>query len=278
VTADLTPRSEVSRIGRGFTPGLYLGRNDRIFIRTHNAGTGVTIGIRARTMEPDGSIKEHAWTTVPTTARVLSTDSFDVGEAVLVGLTARAEAGTVRRGQCFVQLGIARGGTLVSELSTVLISGYVTGDGLVAWPGGTLRDSVDGPGMLRSVTGTNPGAGSQVSETVPTNTRWLLRALRMSLVTSAVVAVRRVHVIVDDGATTQLEVTAGDSQAASLTQLYHAGSWGYAPALADTVAVIPMPPDVWLLQGWRVRTTLTNGDAGDDFGAPQLLVEEWIEV
>lgn len=277
--SDPTPKPEPHvRLGRGITTGLSLAPNDRIFIRTHNAAAGITIGIRARTLEPDGSINEHAFTTVPTTARVLSADSFDVGEAVLVGLTARAEAGTVRRGQCFVQVGISRGGTLVSELSTVLISGYVTGDGLLAWPGGLLRDSVDGLGMLRSVTGTNPAAGAQVSETVPANTRWLLRALRVALVTSAVVAVRRLHVIIDDGATTQLEVTAGDTQAASLTQLYHVGSWGYAPALADTIAVVPLPPDVYLLQGWRIRTTLTLGDVGDDFGAPQMLVEEWIEA
>jgi hypothetical protein len=273
-----TPIGPPARAWRNVTTGIYLDESDRLYVRAHNAAASIVLGIRARTLEPDGRYKEHAFTLTLGSTRALDSGSFDLGESFLVGLTVRAESGTVRRGQCYVQLGIGRGGNPPAELSTVMIAGYVTGDGLLPWPGGLARESVEGPGVLRSFTGTNPAPGAEVSETVPTGARWIVRALRVTLVTSAAVATRRVHVIIDDGATVLLDVDAGDTQVASLTQVYHAAAWGYAPPLADTIAVIPLPPDVFMLAGWRIRTLTTLLQGADDYSAPQLTVEEWIET
>lgn len=265
--------------GGGFgSGGLVLTREDRIFVRTHNSAAGVVIGLRARLLDETGRITESAWQTTPASDRTASFVSFDAGRGLLLGLTLRAESGTVRRGQCFVQVGIVRGGALASEPVQLLLSGYITGDSILGWPGGLLRESVDGPGILRAITGTDPAAGSEILEAVPANTRWRLVGLRFPLVTDATVAARRVNLYVDDGTTIALRVPCGDTQAASLNQQYNAAAWGFAPVLADLQAQIALPADFFLLQGWRIRTNTTSLQAGDNFGAPQMIVEEWIEA
>jgi len=131
--------------------------------------------------------------------------------------------------------------------------------------------------MLRSIAGTNPAANVEVTETVPTNARWRLRALRVALVTAAAVANRRVHFVVDDGATILYDLAAADLQTAGLTRNYNAVEDGFQRTTQDSEIYVPIPAQAMLFQGWRVRTLTTLLQAADDFGAPQLDVEEWIE-
>jgi hypothetical protein len=49
------------------------------------------------------------------------------------------------------------------------------------------------------------------------------------------------------------------------------------PATVGNNALVPIPPDIILSDGDRIRTQTTGIVAGDDWGAPQILVEEWIE-
>jgi hypothetical protein len=82
----------------------------------------------------------------------------------------------------------------------VLLQGYVTDTSRLSFPGSPIRSSIEGPGVLRSITGTNPAANAEISETVPTNARWRVHAIRFTLVTDANVANREVALTLDDGA------------------------------------------------------------------------------
>jgi hypothetical protein len=128
---------------------------------------------------------------------------------------------------------------------------------------------------LSVVTGTDPAANTEVSETVPANGRWRVLAMRVSLVTDATVANREVSLQFDDGTTAFFAAAANANQAASLTRQYSVGTAGERGAAATaTDILIPAPSDVVLLAGHRVRTSTTNRQAGDNFGAPTLLVQE----
>jgi hypothetical protein len=104
-----------------------------------------------------------------------------------------------------------------------------------------------------------------------------LRALRASLVTDATVATRTVNFIIDDGATTLLNFPGVTTQAASLTRAYNVAEYGFQPSAVGTDIFFYIPFLVRLFQAWRIRTSTTNLQAGDDWGAPQMMVEEWIE-
>ncbi len=264
--------------GRAPLPSpLYIGRDDRLLVRVHNTATGLAVVVRVRLMQPDGLIVPLSYTLRPTADRTLQTASFDLTEGFLLGLAVLGESAVARRGQAFVAVLLVRGGALASEPVQTLVADYLSEGQLVGWPGGEIRSSVEGPGVMRSIAGTNPAAGAEASEAVPTDARWRLSTLRVQLVTSAAVAARRVHLLVDDGATVLLDLAAADTQAASLTRNYNVAADGFARAAQTNEIYLPIPPGLVLPQAYRIRTSTENLQAGDDFGAPQLAVEEWLE-
>lgn len=215
--------------------------------------------------------------TIPgTTDRTLNTAEFRVTDYPMNVVATRATPGT-RRGEIFIQVLMQLSGVATATL----ISGYLTDISNLNWPPGKLENFTDGAGLLRSIAGTDPAAGSEISESVPTNARWQLRSMRFSLVTSADVGDRRPGIIVDDGTSTLLTRYFGVTQAASLTRTYevHFGEKADDGAFdAGNIARIYLPPKAAsLLQGWRIRTTTVGLFAADNYGAPQLNAEEWIE-
>lgn len=271
------PEIEFSKLQAGPPGALYVADEDRLVISAWNSAASVELAVHGRFLVPGVGVVPFHETLVPATDRSVTTRAYGFGEGFLLSLTVHPEAGAPLAGQCFVQAGLGRLVAAAQTLYALAISGYATEAQFLGWPGGKLRPSLDGCGALRSVAGADPAAGVEITETVPTNARWKLHAFRASLVTSATAATRRVHLVIDDGTTTLLDLPAADTQAASLARNYDAAPFGYAPAAIVSEIYIPTPGPLKLLAGWRVRTATDSFQAGDNFGAPQLLVEEWIE-
>jgi hypothetical protein len=131
--------------------------------------------------------------------------------------------------------------------------------------------------VLRSITGTNPAANAEISETVPTNARWRLLALQVSLVSSSQVANRELALTFDDGTAVFARVPSGFTHAASLTRVYSSFHHAERNTQAqDTTKNFPLPR-IDLPGGARIVGVTTALQTLDNYGAPQLLVEEWIE-
>lgn len=119
-----------------------------------------------------------------------------------------------------------------------------------------------------TVAGTvDPAAGAElIAFTVPAGQVWELQTLRFTLVTSATVANRRVHLVFDDGTNVLAKVPVLSDHAASLT-------WSYTFAReADNVTVqglevVSRMPRLLLPAGFRVRTLTDNLQVGDNFSA-----------
>jgi len=236
----------------------------RIESRSNSART-----VQVRGFTKHGIVQIDHTTAADRSLTATNTRLDELPIAFAVGLSAAG----VRRGECYVRVALRMGGVLVD----ILTSGYVSDERGLWWPGGPLEHSLEGPGFLRSVLGTDPAAGAEISETVPTNTRWRLLAAIVTLVTDATVANRRTIWLIDDGATV---LWFGDDNVnhAPSTTIPHLLSpspirgtlnYGYNTSLGTA--------DTMLLQGWRLRTTTQAMVAGDNYGAPQLWVEEWIE-
>lgn len=132
-------------------------------------------------------------------------------------------------------------------------------------------------GSISYLTGTDPAAGAEISETVPAGVRWKLKGVRFTMVTSATVANRFVNFIVDNGTTNIFDVFYPTAHTASLTAVYYAFPLGVTQTgllgPASNRIYYNIPADMELLPGYRIRTTTTGLDAGDNFGAPTLYVE-----
>lgn len=257
---------------------LVVTKDDQFALVIMNSVAGAIIVLRYRMVLPDGRMIISEEVITPASDRSQVQLNVRLPDGFLLNLSILTAGTFTRRGQCFAQLALRRvTGSLRAAIS-YLVQGYATNTNELTWPYGPSENAVVDTGILRSIAGTDPAAGVEISETVPTGARWRLHGLVVPLVTNATAANRLVQVVVDDGTTIFNRFPAVAVQAASLTVQYSAAALGAASvaAGADNIILLPTPLD--LLQGWRVRTVTTNLQAGDNFGAPQLRVEEWIEL
>jgi hypothetical protein len=249
------------------------------FLRVTSFGsvTSTVLAVRSRLVDLDGRVYPSSDRHVPNSDRTSASTDHPLGAGWLLGCEVFASSSSPRVGQVFVLVEVMRGSGAGATVLQTLLQGYVSDTARLSWPGSFNRWSTEGAGVLRSVTGTDPAAGVEINETVPTNARWRIHGFTAQLVTSAVVASREMALILDDGANVFVRVPAGAGQTASLTRLYSAF---YAAQrntlLIDTTINFPLPR-LDLQGGHRIRTITTAIDAGDNWGAPQMLVEEWIE-
>lgn len=279
--SDLLPSSPPSLVGG--VP-MYLSGEDALRLTAFNALAAVTLTFSGRFLpvprddEPHPRPLPFSHTLTPATDRTASVLTRGLGEGWLLEASVLATAATPQLGQCFAVLTIVRGlGSSALELST-LAQGYVTSKQRLVWPGGFFTASLDGGGALRVITGTQPGAGAEVSETVPTGARWELLSARVLLVASAAVANRLPEWTVDDG--TNIVFESGGSQAVTATTTFaillaQLGSAFLAGGIG--LAVFPAVIGLKLAAGFRIKTNTAAIQGADQYGIPRLLVREWIE-
>lgn len=264
---------------------LYLTGEDRLKLTVRNAAAGVTVQLTGRLLAAPESedddpprVQAFAQTLVPATDRSSSTILLPLGEGWLLDAEVIVTAGTPLVGQCFAQLSLVRGDAGATLDLVTLAAGYITALQRLATPGGSIAGSLEGGGALRSITGTDPAAGAEISEAVPSGARWQLLAFAADLVTSATAANRVPALVIDDGANVYARISLNQNETASKTWR---NAWLSGAAVqADTtnlILVASLPTPLYLGAGHRIKTVTAALDAGDNWSAPQYLVREWIE-
>jgi hypothetical protein len=135
--------------------------------------------------------------------------------------------------------------------------------------------------VRKIVAGTNPAANTEVSETVPAGKTWHLKAVSVALV-QGITNTPQPILVIDDGTAAGVVAEihgATTAQAVSTTCRY---TWaagltltGLVGATTDVHAHAPLPEDLILRPGYRIRTN-TIGKAGtSDYGVPTLTVVEY---
>jgi hypothetical protein len=257
---------------------LYMTRMDALYITSYNSAAGITVHVRYTFLRVDGVVIVGSLDThVPNTDRSAGTTVQALGEGYLLSVSAFLGSGSAKRGQCYVQVGVARGVGAARLVHRIIMQGYVGTAVNMSWPGARLEQPEEGPGFVRGITGTDPAAGVEVNETVPTGARWRLHSLHVSLVTSVTVANRYVQLRAYTGAQYVWLASVHQVQIASLTYEYTwaAGLAWLAPA-ALTYFNLPLPHFLVLGAGYQFLTVTSGLQAGDNFGAPDYQVEEWI--
>lgn len=237
-----------------------------------------TLTISARVLGPDNKIRPVQFQQAGNNTRAVSVGTIQsLAEGWLLGITIRYAAGGAAALNTYVLVELVRGLGASAIVVQTLAAGFLSPNMPFHWPGGPSLLPLDGPGHLRSITGTTPAATSEISETVPTGARWELLTFSYTFVTSAVVSNRRTTVIIDDGATTFWSSAAQAVQAASLTVKYWRAQGLVAPyADSDGAQIMPIPFNLKLGAGFRLRTSTAGFGAADQYSAVQYLVREWM--
>lgn len=278
-SSEITTRPPIAAIAAaGVQPPsrVYLGVDDRLYIRSRNSVTAVTLQIAGRLLTAEGVIVPFNFEHVPATDRTATLQAFRLAEGYLLSVVVFPSVGAPQRGQTFVEIGLLRGRDVAASVVDVLARDYVAEAEPLAFPGMPIRSSLEGPGALRSITGTDPAVDTEISETVPTDARWRVHSIQLRLVTDANAASRVVVVTFDDGTTVYARTPSNGTQVASTGINYYLGEHGNQGNRSPADGMLPIGR-IFMSAGDRIRTLTTNLQAGDNFTAPQLRVEEWIE-
>lgn len=256
------------------TQFLYMQDNDFLSITAISNGVSTpSVTAKYRFLTPDNEIKEGT-----AVSGGGSFFQFTLGEGWLLSLAMQVP-GQAAGVWTYVQVLLERQSFTVHQAQTdyqVIWEGYILAGAADGWPDTPSQRATDGAGTLRTVTGTAPGAGSDINEIVPTFRRWQLMSFVTVLTTSATVANRQVQFVLDDGSTTQhFHVGAAAAQVASTSIIYTLAPGLQSFTGVDGSVIIPGPTPLLLKPAWRIRTITTNIQAGDVWQQPRYVVSEW---
>jgi hypothetical protein len=257
--------------------GTYLTGEDNFRLTTWGAVAGAVVVIEGRIADDAGCTVPLVETQIPQSDRSAKVSIFPAREGLLLNIQARVSTGTAVVGAVGVLLELVRGRDGAVQPLGTLLQGYATSATRLAWPGSGITPLTAGAGRLRAIVGTDPAANVEISEAVPTGARWKLRSFRFVLVADANVANRAVVLTIDDGANVLFETASAVAVTAGQTATFNALAGSPFFTYGTLAYHIPLPPDLVLPAGARVRTVTANRQVGDNYGAPTYLVEEYIE-
>jgi hypothetical protein len=135
-------------------------------------------------------------------------------------------------------------------------------------------------GRLYTVLPANPAAGAEISVPVPAGKRWLFKAMKYRFVTSATVANRNSLQRWADGAGNVFASSGQNlNQAAGGTFDYYIapgiGTAAYGVGAQQQVHNHNPPLGLELAAGYTIGTLTFGIQAGDQYSAVVILVEEW---
>ncbi len=272
----LTDPNSPARFFAGGAP-FYLSGEDHLQVRAFNTAN-VTLAIVGRVLTVDGRILPFAESFIPSTGGALDTKAVQLTEGWLLNAAVQVSSGTPTASQCLVVLRVVRGLTSVAQSLGTLAQGYATASQEPSWPLTTTTPASGGgsasSSTYRVVTGTDPAAGAQISETVPVGKRWRVMALSAVLTTDATVGNRQVSFLFDDGANVFFGADVVGNQTAGYAQRYNLGD-GLTDAVSGAeISRKALPTQMWLPAGSRIRTSVAGFQAGDNWAAPFILIEE----
>lgn len=258
---------------------VYLTGEELLRITTIANLGSLVVTVAGRVLRPDNTIAPFQFTHVPNSNRTVATTVVALPEGWLLGAVAKVTSGSPSFGAVWGSLELVRGAGSAAIAVQSLANDFISANAPLMWPGSANVDPLEGAGNLRSITGTTPGAGAEVSETVPTGARWELISFWVQLITAVAVANRVVELIFDDGTLEYFRAGTTGNQAASITG-QHVWTQGLILAGFDNVALWPgyLPFNNRLGAGHRIRTKTNNIQGADQHGPVQYLVREWFDA
>ncbi len=276
----LTPFASLSFARRNVQPpgALYVSPQESIGITTITSHPSTSVQLAFRHLGPDGQLIRHLQveTTLPT--RTAKLTRYPLAEGWLLGGFVAAVAGDVQPGQLYVTVALYTGLGAAATVSQILWAGYVTATLPSGWPNLPSNPPGWGPSNIRSIVGTDPAAGVEIFETVPTGARWRLLGVDAQLVTSAVAGTREARLtILAPGFQGYFRGAPVAGQGPSTTLAYNWTAVGYVNSVGGvTLFTMGLPDPLILNAGWNITISTPAMDAADNWGPPTLTVEEWV--
>ena len=159
--ADLDPAARLT-MGLAHPSAFYVTGEDALQLSGWNIATGVRLRVAGRLMGLDGVPRPFVHDLAMNTDRTIASVVRSLGEGWILDLTVSTGSTAVTFGQCFARVQVVRGVDSSGIVIGTLCAGYVTAVQPIAFPAGRVRGTLEGPGVIRSITGTDPAAGVEI--------------------------------------------------------------------------------------------------------------------
>lgn len=261
-------------------PALYITLDDNVQLTVWNSNpTLTTLQFQLRILKPDGTIVIGSFTLQNLTAD-RTPNSISVGqvEGFILGAVLAPPGVAVVNGECWITLSLIRGTAASPLMVQQLVADYFSSGSQPGWPTTAFQSAVDGAGKVYKLLGPVPAAGADAVIPQPANTRWLVTAIAVHLVTSAAVGNRTVSMLLNFGTGPSLTLPAPAVQAPSTGVDY-----SYAPGIVTSGAdplhqLIALPSPLLLGHMVSITTSTTGIQPGDQYTGIALGLQEWIDV
>jgi len=281
--APLTPNnSQVTFAFTGVQPPslLYVDVDDQLIVQAASSQAAEIVTVNVRLLLPNGRLEDMQFVVRPTNTRTVLRQSFGLAQGYILSASAVA-AVAVTRGQTFLRIATQRSASGAGNPAQMLFADYVTTQATSAYPNGRVLSPNEGPGWITPFNVAAPAAGNDWSQAVPTNARWRVRGWNATFNTSAVVANRQIKAVVSGLGGFVWDSCAVVNAVASSTYLVSAGGITPYACIDPLTIVLGLPPDLVItstsLQSQNILTLTSPIQAGDQWGAIRLLVEEWLD-
>lgn len=280
---DFQVRSESNRLKfltRDIPPpgDCYVGVDDRLLITLLSENNTNTAIVNVRILRDDGEIIPLTFTLATTASKTLTQSAQQLVEGYILSVAVVSQFVTGDINPSFACVSIVRPPNTIAAQHEVLAAGYISTAYPLCYPSMVPIRPTDGIGFPAAQNPGAPAAGAEIVYTAPANSRIRIVSLSGLLTTSAAVANRNVKIVIDDGATIYYEASAGFSQAASLANRYSFADGVSPTALFDGCVALPLPSNLWLSPGHRVRTLTTALDVADQWSTALIMVHTQVQV
>jgi len=259
---------------------LYVTADDGLYVAVANVQAGQSITLAAQFLLPDGRLQPNVWTINPPATGALTTYLYALTEGYLFNITVQPVPST-RRGVTWIYAAIRRGSLVSGNNLQTLLQDYVDTYSGPTWPGGQLRNSTDGTGlMITQYWASVPGPADFVY-TVPSYARIRLRGITAYWNASATAGNRTVGLNYYDGSGNTLWCWYSPlTQAASVSYFYSGGYLlGYSNTAVYNNTMIFGLPDIILNAGQQFNFGPQGGGlAGDQAQYINLEMEQWFSL
>ena len=258
---------------------LYTTADDGLYINVSNLQPGQTLTFASQFLLPDGRLQPMVWTVNPPPTGAATAYLFPLTEGYLFNLTC-TPAGSTRRGSTWVYAAIRRGNLLSGVNLQTLLQDYVDSLSGPTWPGGTLRSSTDGVGLMTTQFTNSVTAGQPFNYTVPAYARVRVRSIMVFLATSAAVGNRDPYLLLSDNSTNQIfhdEIEPAMVASKSVFMCW-AFMLGWAQTALSQNNMARSLPDLILNPGYTLQVNADGLLAGDQFQFITLCLESWFSV
>jgi len=257
---------------------VYVTIDDVLNLTMWNSLAGLTLMVVFRLLRADGQIIVETSEVIPPATRQATEVQVSLTEGFLLSVWVQQVVGTPLRGQMWIQASIAQRGAGTGQITQPLFCDYLSLPQGLGWPGGRQISSVEGPGLITTVTVIGQNAQLPYTLTVPLNMRWVLHSMSAQLATSPVVSNRTPTIrLRGAGGVSIYEAQSSISQPANVQIDYSFANVGIQAPAASLYQIVPIPTPLPLAAGGSIDLEDFGSGAGDTWNTISTTYEEWFD-